>query len=30
MKTYYRLILEAIVIGSVYFSFYIEDLEKNQ
>ena len=29
MKTYYRLILEAIaIIGSVLFSFYIEDLRK--
>ena len=29
MKTYYKLILEAIaIIGSVLFSFYIEDLRK--
>ena len=29
MKTYYRLILEAVaIIGSVLFSFYIEDLRK--
>ena len=29
MKTYYKLILEAVaIIGSVLFSFYIEDLRK--
>ena len=29
MKTYYKLILEATaIIGSVLFSFYIEDLRK--